>query len=384
MSIEARNRAIPDWFNRIRTHQTVLPRFQRFEAWGYAQVTQLFNTVLQDLPVGAGLILEIGDREPFVSRTLKGAPEKGERVTEHLLDGQQRLTALWRGLHNNYEDRTYFLFMEKDEETGLPMYVDSIARWKKEGEGEFRPFWANDPAEQWKRRMVPLDLCAPDLDAMGRFREWCKKAVPTADEREALSDKISVVRQKFASFNLPVLSLPVGTKPQTALDVFIKMNTSASPLTMYDIVVAQLEAGMGRSLHDLVAETRRECPSIAAYYAPEDLVLFASALLQGRSPTESTYMSRDFGEQLLANWDKFIAGVGRTVDFLEQERVFDAERLPTDVVVPVLVALWGAGLLGSMRRGAHGPCCADICGARSSRTGTRNRRTRERWPTTWL
>jgi hypothetical protein len=32
MSIEARNRLLPDWFTRIRTRQTVLPRFQRFEA----------------------------------------------------------------------------------------------------------------------------------------------------------------------------------------------------------------------------------------------------------------------------------------------------------------------------------------------------------------
>jgi len=104
MAIEARNRPLPDWFTRIRTRQLVLPRFQRFEAWGHASVTQLFNTILQDLPVGAVLILEIGNEEPFISRPLKGAPETGERVSEHLLDGQQRLTALWRGLNNNYED----------------------------------------------------------------------------------------------------------------------------------------------------------------------------------------------------------------------------------------------------------------------------------------
>ena len=82
MSIEARNRSLSDWFTRIRTHQTVLPRFQRFEAWDYSRVTQLFNTILQDLPVGSALVLEIGDEEPFISRTLKGAPEMGERLAE--------------------------------------------------------------------------------------------------------------------------------------------------------------------------------------------------------------------------------------------------------------------------------------------------------------
>ncbi|MFZ1537266.1 MAG: DUF262 domain-containing protein [Chromatiaceae bacterium] len=341
MSIEARNRLLPDWFTRIRTRQTVLPRFQRFEAWDHSRVTQMFNTILQDLPVGAGLVLEIGDQEPFISRNLKGAPEIGERVTEHLLDGQQRLTALWRGLHNNYEDRTFFLHFENDEETGLAYYVDSIARWKKEGDKDFRPFWANRPKEQWIRRVIPLHFFAPDIAAQQSFREWAKEAIDTQEERDLVSDQVSLIRQTFASFNLPFMSLPVTTKKQTALDVFIKMNTSAAPLSIYDIVVAQVEAGMGKSLHDLVAATRKACPNLAAYYPPEDLALYGSALLQGRAPTNATYMARDFGGRLMENWETFLNGVIRTVDFLEQERVFDAARLPTDVVIPVLVALWG-------------------------------------------
>ena len=89
MSIEARNRPLPDWFTRVRTHQIVLPlRFQRYEAWGHANVVQLFNTILQDLPVGSVLVLEVGNEELFISRSIIGAPESGERVNQHLLDGR--------------------------------------------------------------------------------------------------------------------------------------------------------------------------------------------------------------------------------------------------------------------------------------------------------
>jgi len=341
MSIEARNRLLPDWFTRIRTHQTVLPRFQRFEAWDHSRVTQMFNTILQDLPVGAALILEIGNEEPFISRTLKGAPETGERVTEHLLDGQQRLTGLWRALHNNYDDRTYFLYLIPDDESGMEYFMDSIGRWTQETDTEQRPFWANNPKEQWKKRMIPLDLFSPEISAQQKYRTWVKEAIITQEERDVVSDRVAVIRQKIATFNLPFMSLPVTTKKQTALDVFIKMNTSAAPLSIYDIVVAQVEAGMGKSLHDLVADTRKVCPAIAAYYSPEDLALYGSALLQGHAPTNANYMAKDFGSKLLANWDTFLNGVVRAVDFLEQERVFDAARLPTDVVIPVLVALWG-------------------------------------------
>lgn len=340
MTINAQNRLLPDWFARVRTRQTVLPRFQRFEAWGHANVTQMFNTILRRLPLGAVLILEIGNEEPFLSRPLVGAPINGERITEHLLDGQQRVTALWRGLHNNYEDRTYFLFLQQDEETGMPFYVDSVGRWKKPGDKAFRPFWANDPKETWKRKMIPLDLCAPGDAANDKYKLWARAAIEDADEREATAETRSKIREIFATFNLPYLSLPVTTSKDTALDVFIKMNTSAAPLSTYDVVVAQVEAAMGQSLHEMVGACREACPGLVAYYEPEELVLYASALLQGKPPTNATYLAKGFGETLLAHWDELLSGVQRTVTFLEEERVFDAKRLPSDVVVPVLTALW--------------------------------------------
>lgn len=271
MAINAQNRSLPDWFTRVRTRQTVLPRFQRFEAWGHGNVVQVFNTILEGLPIGAVLVLEIGNEEPFISRSIVGAPEAGERVTEHLLDGQQRLTALWRGLLNNYEDKTYFLYLEPDEESGMPYYVDALSRWKKDGDTEWRPFWANKPKDQWERRMIPLDLCVPGDSGPQRFREWASEAIEDRDQRDRIADEVSNIRAKFAAFNLPYLSLPATTKKETALDVFIRMNTSAAPLSTYDVVVAQVEAGMGKSLHDLVADMRQSCPTIADYYAPDNL-----------------------------------------------------------------------------------------------------------------
>ena len=304
-------------------------------------MAQLFNTILQGLPVGAVLILEIGNEEPFISRSIAGVPATGERVTEHLLDGQQRLTALWRGLNNNYSDRTYFLYLRPDDETGMPYYVDLIARWQQPNDKERRPFWANSHTEQWKREMVPLDLCAPGDEAHERLNRWLEEVIEDHKQRDAIKDQIWKIRQLFAAFNLPFLSLPVATKPATALDVFIKMNTSAVPLSTYSIVVAQVEAGMGKSLNDLVAETRSVCQTIADYYDPEELTLAASALLQARPPTNATYMLREFGANLVGNWERYDRGVIRAAVFLEEERVFDAARLPTDVVIPMLVALWG-------------------------------------------
>ena len=340
MAIRSSDRNLPDWLTRVRTGQTRLPRFQRWEAWGYTNVALLFNTILQDLPAGSVLVLEIGDQEPFPSRLIEGAPEAIERATEHLLDGQQRITALWRGLSNNYQERTYFLHLTPDEETKTPYYIDSVSRGRRKNDDRRTPLWADDPAGQWERRMIPLNLLAPGEESTQAYRDWAKQAINDSDEREEILDIAHQVRGKFATFNLPYLALPTQTEPHTALDVFIRTNTSAAPLEDYDIVVALVEANTGESLHELVAETKGICPEIARYYPPENLALAAAALLQRRVPGKSTYLSPGFGNQLVENWDKYCDGVRRAATFLEDEKIFDDDRLPTDIVVPMLVALW--------------------------------------------
>lgn len=77
----------------------------------------MLTTIIHNLPLGVALVLNVGDKEQFVSRALHTAPETGEAVTEHLLDGQQRLTALYRALRDNRNKVTYFLhFAELDDE----------------------------------------------------------------------------------------------------------------------------------------------------------------------------------------------------------------------------------------------------------------------------
>lgn len=339
MSITAQNRTIPDWFTHVRLGYVVLPRFQRYEAWSHSTISQLFNTVLQGLPVGAMLVLKVGDSEPFVTRPIVGAPKIDTKSQEHLLDGQQRLTALWRGLHNNYPDRTYFLYIKADED-GSSIYVDSIARYKRETDKEARPFWANNPLDQWKNKMIPLNLLAPGDHVTQEIFDWLDKAISDDEEKKEVRIKLFNIRTKIAAFNLPYLALESNTSRETALDVFIKMNTSAAPLSIYDIVVAQIEADEEESLHQKISDMKQLYPNITEYYSPENLILYVNALLLDKLPSNSVYMDKEFGSQILLNWSLILTGVRRTIDFLEEERVFDNSRLPTDVVVPVLVALW--------------------------------------------
>lgn len=338
--MEARNRTLPDWLTRIRTRQIKLPRFQRFEAWTHYTITALLNNVLQELPAGAVLILEVGEEEPFISRTVIGAPETGERVIEHLLDGQQRLTALWRSLTDNYPDRSYFVRLEPDEETGAPYYATSRARWMKDGNKY--PLKLNDPIELWKEKLIPVSLLRPDAEAEAALTAWAMKA-SEGDMNLVLEiiQKVNGLRALFAKFNIPFLSLPSTTPKETALNVFIQMNTSATPLSAYDIVVAQVEAGTEMSLHDLVADLKATAPNTESYVRPSDVMLSASSLLQLKVPTQTNFISKGFSDSLVENWETTKLGISKAIQFVEQEGILDVKRLPTDVFIAPLAALWG-------------------------------------------
>ena len=45
----------------------------------------------------------------------------------------------------------------------------------------------------------------------------------------------------------------------------INMNTNSKPLSTYDIIVAEVEGAMGRSLHDLEKGLREQYPDVSNY-----------------------------------------------------------------------------------------------------------------------
>ena len=197
-------------------------------------VADLLDTVLRELPAGALLVLEVGEEEPFCSRTMAGAPEKGDRIMEHLLDGQQRLTALWRSLTDNYPDRMYFVQITSDEQedefSATPRTV-SQARWLK-NEKRY-PLWVDDPVRVWERRLIPVRLLSPVSKGENEFKKWAMLAArDNTDELISLISLGTELRTQFAQFNLPFLSLPTDTPKETARAVSTSLRQPGSAFTV--------------------------------------------------------------------------------------------------------------------------------------------------------
>jgi hypothetical protein len=342
MSIEARNRDLETWLPKVASGQVRLPRFQRYEAWGPVEIADLLQTVLDRLPAGAALILDVGDESPFVTRPLSGVDQPTDKLVELLLDGQQRLTALHRALHDRYDDRTFFVSLEDVDHDGdgqRDFAVSGQSRYLRDGI-KF-PLWCDDPVKCLERGVVPVRLLRPGQGGESELTTWLNSATAGNPERVLeLYQVISELRSRVAKFNLPFLSLPVGTEEHVILSVFEKLNTRAVPLTAFDIVVARVEGETGESLHDLVGQLQRDVPEIERYTDHVGrFALSVVALLQDKLPNERGYAFVDLN-RMLEEWSAVTLGVQRLVQQLQDEAIWDKERLPTAAVLAPLAAMW--------------------------------------------
>lgn len=364
--MEARNRKLEEWYGKVKRSEIKLPRFQRFEAWDRQRICSLLETVIHNLPLGITLVLEVGDEEKFISRHLMTAPEKDCRPYEHLLDGQQRLTALWRAFHNNYSAETYFIYLKEfDRYAGDAERENLSAFWRSryyQQNGERYPLWCDDPARCLERGMIPTHLLRPE-DIQKEIDNWIEEATqplePDEGKEELLrffeykkqvSDRIRDLRSSIANYNLPYLSLPSHTDKTVALNVFINMNTNSKPLSQYDIIVAEVESVMEQSIHDLEAKLDTRYPEVARYSPLSDQILTTSALLQGNLPNQRGAWDMD-KTRMVENWGTMAYGLHRMATFLKSEGIFDKQRLPTNAVLAVIASLYAHILESGDKRG---------------------------------
>ncbi len=276
----------------------------------------------------------------------------------HLLDGQQRLTAFWRALHDNYERDTFFVYASQLDTASGEEPGELSVRWQRtwrNKDGLRMPRWVEDPSECYQRGLIPVRLLSP-MDIDTEIKDWTTRALArlrpdptgTTEERLAAFEKLepakdslnhllSKLRSTVTHYNLPYLALPEDTPKEVALRVFINMNTNSKPLTMYDVVVAEVEDAAGTSLHDLVSSLRVAEPSVGRYGSLEDLVLSTSALIQDKPPVIRGFLELD-KKRMVRDWPQLQIAFGRMADFLAREKVFDEKRLPTYAVLPVIAA----------------------------------------------
>lgn len=111
----------------VEARKLALPDFQRDFVWNPSKVAELLDSISRGWPVGSLLVLE--GPQPFQAKPLDAAPKVHQKeVEKYILDGQQRVTALYHAV-TDVSDIVYYVDFDN-----LDKYEEDYINWMRRTE----------------------------------------------------------------------------------------------------------------------------------------------------------------------------------------------------------------------------------------------------------
>ncbi len=211
----------------IKNKEIVLPEFQREYTWDKQQAKELLDSMLSDYPIGSFLVWKTIN-PPALKNMEHEAIEGPVKV---LLDGQQRLTALYLLIKNDIppyykhidrgnDPRNLYYNLENGQ---LEYYMP-----KKMGNN---PAWVaviDCFQDNINLEMIANNLSADKEDDGGRFKLFTD-----------LSKNLEAIK-KIKDYELSIMRVGENSNLKDALIVFDRVNTGGTPLSEADIALAYM------------------------------------------------------------------------------------------------------------------------------------------------
>lgn len=243
----------------IKSGNIQLPSIQREWIWNDEKIRDIVASVISDYPIGAVLFLKCEDSPIFACNPISGVEFAKNILPKNLiLDGQQRLTAIYGAMYNigqpvsfkkgkSSEERYYYLDIEKvlEDSNDTVEAIISVPKDKKVKKSSKKNAGLDLSTleKEFENKMFPLNIILSD-DEKSDWEDNYKKHYRDKEDVE-LSKQIENEFKKFkkiftvlASYTIPVISLDSDTEMDAVCKIFEKVNSSNQPLTGFDLVVA--------------------------------------------------------------------------------------------------------------------------------------------------
>src|SRR6266550_5395241 len=240
-----------------------LPDFQREWVWDDERIRSLLASVSVSFPIGAVMLLETGGQHVrFKPRPLAGTHERVRDIAPEtlILDGQQRLTSLYRALlgagsvetkdaKGKSIRRWYYIDMKKavtneDDREDALLSIPEDRQVKAFG-GEIT-LNVTTPELEYRADLFPVNRTFQSAE----WRQAYNKHWNYAPERIQLYDEFErQVIKRFEQYQVPVIELKKETPKEAVCLVFERVNTGGVALTVFELVTATYAAD-GFNLRD--------------------------------------------------------------------------------------------------------------------------------------
>lgn len=238
----------------VASGKAQLPEFQRSWTWDDNRIIGILASLSQGYPMGAIMRLEYGNESiKFKYRTIEGVTAPNV-VPEYLvLDGQQRLTSMFRATYSKDPVNTT---TEKGKNIKRYYYLD-INRCLDENEDREDAVFSVPEDRKIKTnfdRDIVIDLSSRELEYenemfplnivfdSGAREDWADGYKEYHGYSKSFMEKYKLFRtdvlDTITGYKLPVITLGKETPRDAVCKVFENVNTGGVPLTVFELVTA--------------------------------------------------------------------------------------------------------------------------------------------------
>lgn len=308
---------------KIENREIVLPEFQREFTWRRDQSRALLDSFIKDYPTGSLLIWSTAQVP-----ALKNMPDfRPNGRVEVLLDGQQRLTALYMFIKDDIPP----YYSEKDVEKGKDprnLYFNLLTRelrYYKQMEMQNNPSWVR-VCDCFKPGGIDLEKITKAM-VDEDDKEWFNLLI----KLKASLDKLFSIKE----VKYPIMYVKDEADLKHALTVFDRVNSGGTPLSESDIALAHMCSNW--------PETRRVFKEKIQEAKKEGFIFDLTFLIRGTNAVincraEYNQLHNLSENQLIQGWEKLDKLIDYLINFLKDKAlIYTTNDINTlNVLIPIL------------------------------------------------
>lgn len=227
MNLQPQPINLSDLLRMIEEGTLQLPEFQRLPTWKKTDDEQLLRTVARGWP--CGVLLAMRGTSNLKYRQLADTPASKKSPEMLLLDGQQRMTALYRAFKSRGGRAFYVKLGEVVKDGSFSdshLMSDSVAKFTKS---------YGDLSRSGRARVAMISTLVDD----NAWDQWLGY-LPDQTERSKYISARTDLLSGFKGYTLYVSVLPENTDLAVVARIFETINKTGVRLEVFDLVVAKV------------------------------------------------------------------------------------------------------------------------------------------------
>ncbi len=311
----SKSEKITEHLRRIIDKEYLIPNFQREFIWDKKRILKLLDTIFNNRPLGGLLVWR--SRIQLVSKHYDKKDEKS--LKSYILDGQQRLTALYISM---YGDLPYYYTKEEVKLKEYKIIID-LKKFPKHELG-FKDNITEPETQIELSRLVSDD--------------WHPRDIPNRDHLDYCSD----LRNNFR--NKEIFYEQFETKNDdvtTAINVFHDINTTGVKLTGAELLLAYI-SGYWQSARELIIKEKNKRKIDNFDFSLDIYTQFILACIRStnNSATDKTLHNKNMKNQVIECWENLTkddGAIAQTIAFFKKYKVLSSTEIANKPsVIPIV------------------------------------------------